>query len=83
MINISIFQRITVAVICILGVLYALPNVLPENTFEDLPEGMPGKTINLGLDLRGGLHLLMKVETDVFRSSTNRKSSFRKLFRGA
>ena len=65
MINISIFQRITVAVICILGVLYALPNVLPENTFEDVPEAMPGKTINLGLDLRGGLHLLMKVETDV------------------
>tara|TARA_B100000676_G_scaffold312473_1_gene386853 strand:+ start:510 stop:2066 length:1557 start_codon:yes stop_codon:yes gene_type:complete len=65
MINISIFQRVTVAVICILGVLYALPNILPEKTFQSVPEGMPGKTINLGLDLQGGLHLLMKVETDV------------------
>ena len=65
MINISVFQRVTVAVICILGVLYALPNILPGKIFQSVPEGMPGKTINLGLDLQGGLHLLMKVETDV------------------
>ncbi|MBE08831.1 MAG: protein translocase subunit SecD [Rhodospirillaceae bacterium] len=65
MINISIFQRVTVAVICILGVLYSLPNILPKNIFQSSPEGLPGKTINLGLDLQGGLHLLMKVETDV------------------
>ena len=65
MINISIFQRVTVAVICILGVLYALPNVIGGKAFENFPEWMPGKTINMGLDLQGGLHLLLKVETDV------------------
>lgn len=65
MINVSIFQRVTVAVICLLGVLYALPNVLPGKPFDGFPEWMPGKTINLGLDLQGGIHLLLKVETDV------------------
>ena len=65
MINISIFQRVTVAVICILGVFYALPNVIGGKVFENFPEWMPGKTINMGLDLQGGMHLLLKVETDV------------------
>ena len=51
--------------ICVLGVLYALPNLMSKGTFEDFPDWMPGKTINLGLDLQGGLHLLLKVETDV------------------
>jgi preprotein translocase subunit SecD len=65
MINISIFQRVTVALICVLGILYALPNLMSKGTFEDFPDWMPGKTINLGLDLQGGLHLLLKVETEV------------------
>ncbi|MBC8451945.1 MAG: hypothetical protein H8D70_01830, partial [Rhodospirillaceae bacterium] len=65
MINISLFQRVTVALICVLGVLYALPNLMSKGAFEDFPDWMPGKTISLGLDLQGGLHLLLKVETDV------------------
>jgi preprotein translocase subunit SecD len=65
MINISIFQRLTVVFICVLGFLYALPNLTPKDTFKGFPSWMPGKTINLGLDLQGGLHLLLKVETDV------------------
>ena len=65
MINVSLFQRITVAVICLLGLLYALPNALPSKAFEGWPQWMPGKTVNLGLDLQGGIHLLLKVETDV------------------
>ena len=51
--------------ICVLGVLYALPNLMSKGTFKGFPDWMPGKTINLGLDLQGGLHLLLKVETDV------------------
>ncbi|PPR64725.1 MAG: hypothetical protein CFH10_00169 [Alphaproteobacteria bacterium MarineAlpha4_Bin2] len=65
MINISIFQRVTVAVVCVLGLLYALPNVIGGKYFERFPDWMPGNTINLGLDLQGGLHLLLKVETEV------------------
>jgi len=65
MINISLFQRVTIALVCVLGVLYALPNLFGGKYFEKFPEWMPGKTINLGLDLQGGLHLLLKVETDV------------------
>ena len=65
MINISLFQRVAIALVCVLGALYALPNLFGGKYFEKFPEWMPGKTINLGLDLQGGLHLLLKVEPAV------------------
>lgn len=84
MINISIFQRLSVAIICVLGVLYALPNLMSEDTFDGFPEWMPGKTINLGLDLQGGLHLLLKVETDVAVEEMvgNLEGEIREILRG-
>jgi preprotein translocase subunit SecD len=84
MINVSIFQRVTVLVICLLGVLYALPNVLPSKAFDGFPEWMPGKTINLGLDLQGGIHLLLKVETDVAIDEMvgNLEGDIREILRG-
>jgi protein-export membrane protein SecD len=43
--------------VCALGVLFALPNVLPAA----IP-GLPWGALNLGLDLRGGSYLLMQVD---------------------
>lgn len=51
--------------VCILGVLYALPNFFSERTMADVPDWLPNKQISLGLDLQGGSHLLLEVETDV------------------
>ncbi len=62
MINVPLWQRILVVAICVFGVLYALPNFLGSRMFEDLPDWMPGKTVNLGLDLQGGSHLLLQVD---------------------
>jgi len=57
-----------IAGICALGVLYALPNLMGPRTVEwmqsHLPSFLPSRTVNLGLDLRGGSHLLLEVETD-------------------
>lgn len=49
--------------ICFIAVLFALPNVLPESVRSKLPAYLPHNTLNLGLDLRGGSHLLMQVDT--------------------
>ncbi len=54
-----------VALVCALGVLYALPNVIERDLTQDLPSWLPGKKINLGLDLQGGSHLLLEVDVDV------------------
>lgn len=54
-----------VALVCAMGVVYALPNVIERDLTRDLPSWLPGKKINLGLDLQGGSHLLLEVDVDV------------------
>ncbi|MDX1738018.1 MAG: protein translocase subunit SecD [Alphaproteobacteria bacterium] len=64
MLQFPLWKKTTVLLVCLLSVLYAVPNFLPAGSFSSLPDWMPGKTVNLGLDLQGGAHLLFKVETD-------------------
>lgn len=58
-----------IVVVCVLGVLFAAPNVMGRDTVlwlqQNMPSIFPSQTINLGLDLRGGSHLLLEVATDV------------------
>jgi len=58
------WKRILVIAACLFGVLYSAPNFLPSNMLQGMPEWAPGKRVNLGLDLQGGAHLLMAVDTD-------------------
>ena len=46
----------------ILGLLFSMPNVMPEKVREGLPWPLPRQTLNLGLDLQGGAHLLLEVD---------------------
>ena len=66
MVNIPNWKRVLIIAVCVLGILYSMPNVLPANITqsmqESLPSWMPGKTVNLGLDLQGGAHLLMEAD---------------------
>jgi SecD/SecF fusion protein len=54
----------TYAVLIGIGLLSALPNVLPSRLAAMLPDWYAAQTITLGLDLRGGSHLLLEVETE-------------------
>ena len=69
MVHISPWKRFLILAVCVFGVLYALPNLMSEQTRASLqgklPAWVPHKTINLGLDLRGGAHLLYEVKVDV------------------
>ena len=49
----------------IIGFVYALPNFISNLSNSDAPNFLPGKTINLGLDLKGGSYLLLKADMDV------------------
>jgi preprotein translocase subunit SecD len=49
-------------VICILGLLFSLPNVLSPATLEKFPDFLPKERVRLGLDLSGGAHLLLEVD---------------------
>lgn len=55
----------------LLGLLSALPNVLPEHVLQKLPSWYSSNTLTLGLDLRGGSHLLMEVDTQNLLAEKN------------
>ncbi len=62
MVKISLGKLFSAIFFTILGLIYALPNFTPISS-----EGyMPYKTVNLGLDLRGGSHLLLSVNFDQY-----------------
>lgn len=62
-------RAVVYSLIILFGLLSALPNVLPENIQQKLPEWYVQNQITLGLDLRGGSHLLMEVDTgDLLRT---------------
>ena len=46
----------------LLGVLFALPNVLPQAWLSAMPGWMPKRTMTLGLDLQGGSHILLQID---------------------
>lgn len=53
-----------VALVCLLGVAFTLPNFLTEQTRASIPDWLPRNAVNLGLDLQGGAHLLLEVDMD-------------------
>jgi SecD/SecF fusion protein len=48
--------------IILCGLLFALPNVLPSSVLERWPAFLPDRPLALGLDLRGGSHLVLEVD---------------------
>jgi|SRR5580658_433094 preprotein translocase subunit SecD len=52
----------TVIIVCLLGVLLALPNAVPTSVLDALPSWVPAHKVSLGLDLQGGSHLLYEVD---------------------
>ena len=49
-------------IIILIGILVALPNVLSKDTLARLPSWLPHNQVSLGLDLRGGSHLVLEVD---------------------
>ena len=62
MLEFPLWKKLLVAIVSVWGILYALPNLIPNLLPQDGPQWLPGKTANLGLDLQGGAHLLLEVQ---------------------
>ncbi|MBL8669059.1 MAG: protein translocase subunit SecD [Alphaproteobacteria bacterium] len=62
MIQIPVWKRVLILVICIVSILLCLPNAFPKAEIEKLT-WLYVRQVSLGLDLRGGSHLLLQVET--------------------
>ncbi len=67
------WRTVVYSLAIVLGLLSAMPNVLPDAVNARLPGWYTDNTLALGLDLRGGSHLLLAVDTEDLLSSTNRQ----------
>jgi len=83
MMALSRWKVIVVFAAIIFGLLFALPNALPQSARDALPGFMPKKTLNLGLDLQGGSYLLLEVDTSALRKekAVNLVEDVRKILR--
>src|SRR6516225_281316 len=63
MLALSRWKIILVVGSIIFGLLFSLPNLLPDAMVAKLPGFMPHQRLNLGLDLQGGSSLLYEVDT--------------------
>ena len=55
------WKRLIILLVCAIGLILALPNLV------SVPF-LPGKSVNLGLDLRGGSHLLLQTDIKAVQS---------------
>jgi preprotein translocase subunit SecD len=61
MLRLPLWQTIAILGVIAFGLFLAAPNFYKK---EDGSSLIPGQTVNLGLDLRGGAYLLLRVDTD-------------------
>lgn len=67
MLHFSRSKMIFVALVCLWGLLATLPNFLSQETLKSWPGFLPGKQLSLGLDLKGGAHLLVQMDSEELR----------------
>lgn len=58
------FRGLVYALVILLGLLSAAPNILPDSLRQHVPHWYSQHTLSLGLDLQGGSHLLLEADTD-------------------
>ncbi|NQV84973.1 MAG: protein translocase subunit SecD [Rhodospirillales bacterium] len=63
MIYFAKWKIVMVLVVCLLGLAFAVPNFMGAKNADALPGWMPNKQVSLGLDLQGGSHLLLEVDS--------------------
>jgi SecD/SecF fusion protein len=62
MLYFSRWKTISIWLVVLLGVIFALPNMLPQSTLDNMPNWLPKRPMTLGLDLQGGSHILLSVD---------------------
>ena len=65
MLRVGKWRLFSVLSICIMGLYFLLPNLYSKDEVTALPNYLSKKQVNLGLDLQGGSHLLLEVDTKV------------------
>lgn len=63
MLHFARWKTIAIIAVCALGLLLAIPNLFSKATISKWPDWIPHKQVHLGLDLQGGSHLLLEMNS--------------------
>jgi preprotein translocase subunit SecD len=63
MLHFARWKTVLVLLVCVLALGLAAPNVITQQQADALPSWIPHRQITLGLDLQGGSHILLQVDT--------------------
>jgi SecD/SecF fusion protein len=61
------WKLVTYGLIVLIGLMLVAPNLLTPAQLAALPEWVPKQTIALGLDLKGGAHLVLEMDAEYLR----------------
>lgn len=64
MLNFPKWKVVLVSLTCLAGILFAMPNFVPSSS--PLARFLPQSKVSLGLDLQGGSHLLLEVDSKTY-----------------
>ena len=86
MLNFSKIKIISITAICFLAIIFALPSLVGNYNsplLKKLEKFLPNQKVNLGLDLRGGSHLMLEVDFDYYLKEqvSNLKNEIKSSFR--
>ena len=60
------WKVLSISLIILIGIMFAIPSMLPGNVKANYPKFLPSATISLGLDLAGGSQLLLESDQSDF-----------------
>ncbi|MEM9279396.1 MAG: protein translocase subunit SecDF, partial [Pseudomonadota bacterium] len=64
MLYFSKWKIVAILLTVLTGIVFAVPNLLSEEQAKKIPNWLPHYQMTLGLDLKGGAHLLMQVDEE-------------------
>jgi preprotein translocase subunit SecD len=68
MLHLARWKVVTCVLAVLFGVVFTLPNLLPQTIVDQFPSWAPHQRLNLGLDLQGGSYLLLEVDTKALKT---------------
>jgi len=70
MLHFSRSSLVGIAIVCLIGLFGIIPNFISQSTLESesWPGFLPNKQLSLGLDLKGGAHLLLEMDREELRT---------------
>ena len=68
-------RAVCYGLVILLGLLSALPNILPPSISDSLPQWYVQNQLSLGLDLQGGSYLLLAVDSEALMRDHNQQTA--------